>query len=381
MAVLTDPWAEVVGQDRTAAQLRSAAASPVHAYLLTGQEGWGSRAVARAFAAEVLTVGLAGDEAERVRHLVATDAHADCMTVEPEGNQLRKDEVDELIRLAFRQPTERPHKVLVLPRFDSAGPVAWSRMLKVLEEPPPSTVWVLLADDLPVEMATITSRCAVLPLDPVPPGAVADRLVAEGHPPAAAEAAAAAAAGDLALARLLVGDQRLALRCEAWSRVPEQLDGTGHVVWRLVAEQRAAVDDALEHVKRRFDAAEADLAARADELGLPKGRLRELAESNPRQLRRARTAELRLGLATLAGRYRDALATAAAEGRRAPLVDAVAAIDATYEALLVRNANEALQLQALFLRLPPLSRSERPRRRTNDLTHRQIGVSGGPGGG
>lgn len=355
MSVLTDPWAEVVGQDRAAAQLRASATTPVHAYLLAGQEGWGARAVARAFAADVLVVGLDDDAAERVRHLVARDAHADCATIEPEGNQLRKDEVDELIRLAYRQPTEGPRKVLVLPRFDSAGPVAWSRMLKVLEEPPPSTVWVLLADDIPAEMATIRSRCAVIPLDPVPPGLVAARLVADGHPEPAADAAAAAAAGDLALARLLVGDERLALRCEAWSKVPEQLDGTGHAAWRLVAEQRAAVDDALEHVKRRFDAAEADLAARAEELGLPKGRLKELADSNRRQLRRARTAELRLGLATLAGRYRDALAAGGEQGGRAAYVDAVAAIDATYEALLVRNANEALQLQSLLLRLPPLA--------------------------
>ena len=350
--LLTDPWADVVGQDRAVAQLRAAALSPVHAYLFCGQEGWGARALAKAFAAEALATGLDGDDAERVRHLVATEAHADCMTVEPEGNQLRKDEVDELIRLAFRQPTERPRKVLVLPRFDSAGPVAWSRMLKVLEEPPPSTVWVLLADDAPAEMATITSRCAVVPLDPVPSSLVAARLVADGHPEAAADAAAAAAAGDLVLARLLVGDERLALRCQAWARVPEQLDGTGHVVWRLVAELRAAVDDALEHVKGRFDAAEADLAARAEELGLPKSRLKELADSNKRQLRRARTAELRLGLATLAGRYRDGLT--APDADRAALVAAVAAIDAAYEALLVRNANEALQLQALLLCLPPL---------------------------
>lgn len=354
-ATTTDPWAEVVGQERAAAQLRSAAATPVHAYLLVGQDGWGARPLARAFAAEVLAAGLDAVEAERVRHLVATVGHADCLTVEPEGNQLRKDEVDELIRLAFRQPTERPHKILVLPRFDSAGPVAWARMLKVLEEPPPSTVWILLADDVPAEMATITSRSVVIPLDPVPPAAVAERLVAEGHPAAAAEAAAQAAAGDLTLARLLVGDDRLALRCDGWARIPEQLDGTGAAVWRLVAERRAAIDDALDHVKRRFDSDEADLAQRIEELGLPRTRLKELAESHKRQLRRARTAEVRLGLATLAGRYRDALATASSR-ERAGLLDAVTAIDAAYESILVRNANEALQLQALLLRVPSLSR-------------------------
>ena len=107
-------------------------------------------------------------------------------------------------------------------------------------------------------------------------------------------------------------------------------------------------------MKSRFDAAEAELAARIEELGLPKGQLRELADSHKRQLRRARTAELRMGLATLAARYRDAVAEGADRppAQRRALLDAVGAIDEAYEALAVRNASEALQLQALFLRLP-----------------------------
>jgi DNA polymerase-3 subunit delta' len=351
-ATTTDLWADAVGQERAAAQLRAAAANPVHAYLVAGQEGWGARALAKAFAAEVLTAGLDdAAEAERVRHLVAADEHADLITVEAEGGVLRDPEVDELVRLAHRRPTERPFKVLLVPRFDTATPKAWSRLLKVLEEPPASTVWVLLADDLPAEMATITSRSTVIRLDPVPPGLVASRLVAEGHGEAVAGVAATAAAGDLALARLLVGDERLGLRCGAWGSIPSQLDGTGHVVWRLVAERCAAMDEALEHVKRSFDAAEAELAARIEELGLPQGQLKDLQASHKRQLRRARTAELRLGLATLAARYRDALATST---ERAPLVAAIAAVDEAYEALLVRNARESLQLQRLLLALPPL---------------------------
>jgi DNA polymerase-3 subunit delta' len=355
-ATTTDLWADAVGQGRAAAQLRPAAANPVHAYLLLGQEGWGARAVAAAFGADVLAGGLDPEASERVRSLVAEGNFADFLTVEPEGNTLRNEEVDDLIRLAFRAPTERDRKVLLLPRFDTAGPTAWSRMLKVLEEPPRSTVWVLLADDLPPEMATIASRSVVIRLEPVPPEAVARRLELDGHAPDAAATAATASAGDLGLARLLVGDPRLGLRVEAWRRVPDELDGSGHAAWRLVAEVRATIDDGLAALKAHLDGVEEDLAERSKELGLPKGRLRDLQASHKRQLRRARTAELRLGLATLAARYRDAMASAgdrSAAHRRA-LHEAITAIDATHEALAVRNANEALQLQALFLRLPSL---------------------------
>lgn len=356
-ATTVDLWADAVGQEQAAARLRPAAANPVHAYLLLGHEGWGARSVARAFGAEILAHGLDGSEAGRARSLIADGNFADFLTVEPEGNTLRNEEVDDLIRLAFRAPTERPHKVLLLPRFDTAGPTAWSRMLKVLEEPPPSTVWVLLADDLAPEMATIASRSVVVRLAPVSPAAVARRLEQEGHPPDAAATSATASAGDLALARLLVEDDRLALRVESWRRVPEQLDGSGHAAWRLTGEVRAAIDDSLAAMKSRFDAAEQDLAQRSEELGLPKGRLRELQASHKRQLRRARTAELRLGLATLAARYRDALVAAGDRPvtHRRSLLGAVDAIDAAHEALTVRNANEALQLQALLLRLPSVS--------------------------
>ena len=70
--------------------------------------------------------GLDGEEAARVRHLVATGGHADYVTFDPEGNTLTDPEVSELIRLAHRHPTERPRKVLVLPRFDTASPKAWA---------------------------------------------------------------------------------------------------------------------------------------------------------------------------------------------------------------------------------------------------------------
>lgn len=354
----TDLWAEAVGQDAAATQLRAAAVNPVHAYLLLGHEGWGARAVAAAFAADVLAVGLDEAGAERVRSLVAAGNFADFQPYEPEGAAIRVPEVQEITRLAYRAPTEAARKVILIPRLHLADPQAWSAMLKVIEEPPASTVWVLLADDLPPEMVTIASRSVTVPLVPVSQQALTECLQREGADAEVAANAALAAAGDVALARLLVSDDRLKLRVEMWRRIPEQLDGSGHAVWRLTAEVRAAIDDSLAHVKSRFDAAEAELAARIEELGLPKGQLRSLGESHKRQLRRARTAEIRLGLAALGSRYRDAIAAAAAgrpNAHRRALLDAVAAIDAAYEALAVRNANEALQLQALFLRLPSLA--------------------------
>jgi DNA polymerase III subunit delta' len=70
-----------------------------------------------------------------------------------------------------------------------------------------------------------------------------------------------------------------------------------------------------------------------------------------RELRQFRTDELRFGLATLARRYRAAIATG--DSGDGPF-DAVDRIRAAADAL-TRNPNEPLLLQALFVRLPPLS--------------------------
>ena len=58
--------------------------------------------------------------------------------------------------------------------------------------------------------------------------------------------------------------------------------------------------------------------------------------------------ELRLGLATLAGVYRDQLLTTRDP---APMAEAIGRITASAEAL-IRNPNEALLLEALLLRVP-----------------------------
>ena len=47
----TDLWDEVVGQQDAVKRLQAAVDSPVHAYLLVGPEGSGTREAARAFAA------------------------------------------------------------------------------------------------------------------------------------------------------------------------------------------------------------------------------------------------------------------------------------------------------------------------------------------
>lgn len=351
--VVIDPdlWVDVVGQDRAVHDLQGALAGPVHAYLFVGPRGSGKRVLARAFAAGLLSDRLTGAERERVVSLARAEQHPDLVVIEREGASIRAEQAREVRDLATRSPVEGDRKVLVLDEFhlvqDNVGPI----LLKTVEEPPPGTFFLILVEDVPPELVTIESRCVRIDLGPVPADAIRDRLVAEGVPADTAAEAAAAAAGDLRRARVLANDPRLALRRQAWFEAPTRLDGTGHRVVGLVDDLLAAIDDAAEPLKARQADEVAALEARVEQYGERGSGRKALDERHKRELRRQRTDEIRFGLAVTARHYRDAMV---ATDRPAPYVEALDRIQATAEGL-IRNPNERLQLQALFLSLPSLA--------------------------
>ena len=145
---------------------------------------------------------------------------------------------------AQRRPLESSRQVLVVTDVHLAVKAA-PALLKTVEEPPPATVFVLLADDLPPTLATIVSRCVLVPFDPVPDAAVVDWLVARGVERGHAESVARASGGRLDRARLLVSDAGFAARQDQWRSVPARLDGTGAAAAALSAELLASADEAL----------------------------------------------------------------------------------------------------------------------------------------
>ena len=133
--------------------------------------------------------------------------------------------------------------------------------------------------------------------------------------------------------------------------MPEQLDGTGATAARLVDELFAMIDDAADPLRERQAAEEARSRSGSSQLGERGPGRKALADRHKREQRRHRIDELRFGLAVLARHYRDELAVSS---RPAPVAAALDAIPATAEGL-VRNPNEQLQFQALFVRLGDLA--------------------------
>lgn len=356
---MTDgPWESLIGQPEAERRLCAAVLSPVHAYLFVGPRGVGKRQAARIFAGELLAEAETDpDKASRHRHLASKSAHADIVVFAPSGNSLRlgtrndPGEIPAIIGEATRSPTEGTRKVVVVEEFQSADAPASSALLKLVEEPPTTTIFVLLASDVPPHQATIESRCLRVDFPSVGTEAIAESLVSDGLIDAErARVAATAANGSVERARLLVLDKKLALRRDAWWSIPDRLDGTGAAVAIGVEELRGLIDDALEVKVAQHQRELEELAQREEQSGTRGSGRRAVETRQRRELRHFRTEELRFGFATLASRYREMIVSG--QGGESAL-GAVDRLSHSADAL-TRNPNEALLLQALLLKLSPV---------------------------
>lgn len=338
-----DPFGSMIGQTQALARLSAAVTDPVHAYLFVGPRGAGKRRAASIFGGELIG---RGDDRERTRRLALAGEHPDLVLFEPEGNTLLVKDVDPIVVEASRSPVEGSRKVILIDRFHVASPEAAAKLLKPIEEPPPSTIFILLTEEVRPEHVTIASRSTQIDFPAVPVSTIRDALVERGVDPEVAQAAASGSGGDVSRADLLVTDAAFTERRSLWWDVPARLDGTGYAVAELVGELRLAVDEA----QGPLDARHLEELARLEEIesmtGTRGSGRRALEVRQKRETRAHRTDEWRMGLATLAQRYRSDMDQAVDTDVFGVLTDAADA--------LVRNPGEQLWLSALLLSLPSL---------------------------
>lgn len=349
-----DVWDDVIGQKQAISHLRAAAArGPVHAYLFVGPTGSTKLEAARAFAASIMSGG--EDRNQRDARLVLAGEHPDVREVQRVGASISAEQAKEVVRVSSLAPTEGSRKVLILDEFHLLSPNGAALMLKTIEEPPDSTMFIILVDFVPHELITISSRCARIDFRTIGADVIAARLLTEGINPANAMVASKAALGNLDRARVLATDPALAERRKAFVEAPEQLDGTGSAALRLAARLLELIDAAAEPLAARHAAEVEALDARIKEHGERGSGKKQLEDRHKRELRRHRTDELRSGLATLAATYRDQALSATSTGNTrvdvAGCTDAVQRIHAALESF-ERNPNERLLLESLLWSLP-----------------------------
>ncbi len=343
-------WSEVVGQPQAVSKLSYAADDPVHAYLFVGPSGSTKAEASRAFAA--LLMAGTDDPTHRDARLALAGEHPDVREIERHGARISADQVADIIRNASLAPVEGTRKVMILHDFHLLDAPAAARLLKTLEEPPASTIFIVLADQVTPELVTIASRCVRITFAALSNEAVAGRLVESGIEPETAELVADAAQGNLTRALVLATDTGLMARRDAFAGLAARLDGTGTTVVTLCTELLGLIDAAAVPLAARQAQEVAELDARVAATGERGSGRKQIEEHHKRELRRHRVDELRSGLGVLAGAYRDALVRGQLPRPEAG-VTAVTRIHAALESM-DRNPNETLLLQSLLLDLPSL---------------------------
>ena len=345
------------------------AAGPSHAYALIGPAGSGKRAVARAFAAELLASGAQDPEEARRRALAVPSPHPDLTWVKPPGNQHLIDEIrGRVIGAISYRPFEGEHSVYVIEAADAMAEESQNALLKTLEEPPPYAHLLLISAEPEALLETVRSRCQTVHFTALRQELVEERLAAEFDLPTGTPAALAALAdGDLDRARFLASEPGTRLRqlseqcCRAAraGRLDER-------PWTALLEQAAEIGE--QRAREVEDAA----GARAEEIG--KGRdadriRREGAEAAKRADRRERTEAIDAALSLCAAWFADLVACAEGAGELARNADRVSELGADSDGIdplaarraaelametrrrLTVNVNEELALDALFQRI------------------------------
>jgi DNA polymerase-3 subunit delta' len=157
-----------------------------HAYLFTGPPGLGRRTLAIHFAQALNCPQptAPGEPCGACRDCkqITSMGHPDLSIVqaEAEGGTLKVDQIREVRRTLALKPYQSKYRVAIFLRFQEASEGAANALLKTLEEAPEHAILILTADSAEGLLPTITSRCEVLRLRPLPVEVIEDHLKALG---------------------------------------------------------------------------------------------------------------------------------------------------------------------------------------------------------
>lgn len=193
-----------------------------HAMLFTGEAGIGKQTTAMNFAMAVhckhpgsMAGGFSFPGAKidpcgtcRPCRNIASGSHPDVHCVAPSGAYIRIDVIRSLCESVSLRPVEGDMRIALIADAHRMNAEAGNALLKVLEEPPGKTVFILTAPQAADMLPTVVSRCRRIRFNPIPEDRLTEYLVDNAdlsqHD---ASAIARLAGGSIGTARALSGNR------------------------------------------------------------------------------------------------------------------------------------------------------------------------------
>ncbi|GFM20008.1 MULTISPECIES: DNA polymerase III subunit delta' [Mycobacteriaceae] len=352
---MTGVFSRLVGQDAVEAELMAAARAArgdsahseaaeaggtgasagtmTHAWLITGPPGSGRSVAALCFAAALQCTSDGPPGCGECRACTTTMAgtHADVRRIIPEGLSIGVDAMRTIVQIASRRPGTGRWQIVVIEDADRLTEGAANALLKVVEEPPPSTVFLLCAPSVDPEDIAITlrSRCRHVALVTPSVDAIARVLVeSDGLTESDAAWAASVSGGHVGRARRLATDEQarqrrqralgLARDAATPSRAyaaAEELVATAEAEARALTEDRNEVE--ADELRTALGAGGTGKGTAGTMRGAA-GAIKDLERRQKSRQTRASRDALDRALIDLATYFRDALLVASGAGDIAP---------------------------------------------------------------
>lgn len=172
---IAENWqlSKIIGQNLAISLLKGAITHNriVPAYLFAGADGVGKSLAAKYFIAEIFNIQNLANCPDILwveptylhqKQLFSESEIADSGVLRKTPSQIRIEQIREITQFLATSPLIAPYKIVVVENADRMPPTAANALLKTLEEPISGTI-ILISSQPQRLLATITSRCQLVP--------------------------------------------------------------------------------------------------------------------------------------------------------------------------------------------------------------------------